>query len=84
MVESVHLKEMEDLGFSTTIEGYYIEENQKSVNIRLPDSISFWVPKRFIDTQFFRETDFKQEFLIDNWILRKIGLRLDKVKKIDH
>ena len=74
---------MEDLGFSTTIEGYYIEEIQKSVNIRLPDSISFWVPKRFIDTQFFRETDFKQEFLIDNWILRKIGLRIDKIKKKD-
>ncbi len=84
MVGSIHLKEMESLGFSRKIEGYYIEENQKSVSIRLPNSMSFWVRKRFIDTKFFRETNFKQEFLIDNWILGKIGLRIDKIKKIGH
>jgi len=75
MVESLIRKDMEDLGLSRSIEGYYMEENPKSVRIRLPDSMSFWVPKRFVDSKFFRESSIKQEFVIDSWILRKIGYR---------
>ncbi len=76
MVESLIRKDMVDLGLSCSIEGYYVEENPKSVLIRLTNNESFWVPKRFIDSNFFRESSFKQEFIIDNWILRKIGYRL--------
>ena len=72
---------MEDLGLSSTIEGYYVEENPKSIRIKLPDSITFWVPKRFIDSRFFREHSIKQEFVIDNWLLRKIGFRFEKYQE---
>jgi len=76
MVESLIRKDMEDLGLSRSIEGYYVEENPKSVLIKLTNGKSFWVPKRFIDSKFFRESSLKQDFIIDNWILRKIGYRL--------
>ena len=81
MVESITQKNMEDLGLSSTIEGYYVEENPKSIRIKLPDSITFWVPKRFIDSHFFRECSIKQEFVIDNWLLRKIGFRFEKYQE---
>jgi len=76
MVGSLHLKEIENLELSSRIEGYYIEENPKSLRIGLPNSISFWVPKRFVDSEYSNGNNIKQEFIIDNWILRKIGFRL--------
>ena len=76
MVESLVPFDMEKLDLSSQIEGYYLEENPKSVLIKLPSGASFWIPKRFIDLKFFRESSFKQEFIIDNWILKKIGFRI--------
>jgi hypothetical protein len=76
MVGSLLLKEIESLELSSRIEGYYIEENPKSLLIRLPHGISFWVPKRFVDSKYSINNNIKQEFIIDSWILRKIGFRL--------
>ena len=50
-----------------------MEENPRSLLIRLVDGRKFWVPKRFIDSKFSRKKNIKQEFIIENWILRKIG-----------
>jgi len=81
MVESLHLKEIKSLELSSRIEGYYIEEDPKSIRIRLPNSISLWVPKRFVDSEYSNDNNIKQEFIIDNWILRKIGFQFDKYQK---
>lgn len=76
MVELIHPKDMENLGFSSKIEAYYLEENPKALLIRLPGGLTFWVPKRFIDSKFSKVNNIKQEFIIDTWILRKIGFRI--------
>ena len=81
MVESLHLEEIKSLGLSSRIEGYYMKENPKSLLIRLPNSLSFWVPKRFIDSEYSNDNNIRQEFIIDNWILRKIGFQFDKYQK---
>jgi len=78
MIESTLQNEMENFDLTSKIEGYYVEENTKAIRIRLEGGISTWVPKRFIDSKFFTIPSLKQEFIIDNWILRKIGFRFNK------
>ncbi|HEC38948.1 hypothetical protein LCGC14_0663980 [marine sediment metagenome] len=73
MVESLPPNKLMSLGLNNKIEGYYMEENPRSLLIRLSDGRKFWVPKRFIDSEFLRKKNIKQEFIIENWILRKIG-----------
>jgi hypothetical protein len=77
MLESIHSKEILDLNLSTKIEGYYIKEDPKSIYINLPDGMSFWVPKKFIDSEIIRDRHVKQIFVIDTWILRKIGFNIE-------
>ena len=81
MVESLQLKELEILELSTKIEGYYSEENPKSLRIRLSSGSSFWIPKRFIDSEYSNDKNIKQEFIIDTWILLEIGFQFDKYQK---
>jgi hypothetical protein len=76
MLESIHSKEILELNLSTKIEGYFIKEDPKSIYINLPAGMSFWVPKKFIDSDFKKEKHVKQTFVIDTWILRKIGFNL--------
>ncbi|MHA2036012.1 MAG: hypothetical protein ACW972_04155 [Promethearchaeota archaeon] len=76
MVELLISSEIESLDLNSRIEGYYIEENPKSLHIRLPSGSSFWVPKRFIDSEFSKESNTRQIFIIDTWILRRIGFRM--------
>ncbi|MHA2010041.1 MAG: hypothetical protein ACXACY_20405 [Candidatus Hodarchaeales archaeon] len=78
MLESIHSEEMLELNFSTKIEGYYVKEDPKSVYIDLPTGMSFWVPKKFIDSEILRKKRVKQMFIIDSWILRKIGFNIEK------
>ena len=58
---------------NSSITGYYLNETPKSILIKLSNGISFWVPKRFIDSTFSPDEELKQDFLIEDWILRKIG-----------
>ncbi len=59
---------------ASIIKGYYIEETSRSLLLRLPNSISFWVPKRYVDSPFTSDKGIVQEFIIENFILKKIGL----------
>jgi len=59
-----------------------MNETSKSVLIRIYNGISFWVPKRFIDSSYSKKENILQEFLIENWILRKIGFNLSKSKTV--
>jgi len=74
MTESFVTKDINFSQLASTVKAYFIKETPKSLLLRLPDSISFWVPKRFIDSQFSNDTKTVQEFIIEDWILRKIGL----------
>jgi len=55
-----------------------MDENSKSILIRIYNGISFWVPKRFIDSSYSKTQNLLQEFLIENWILKKIGFNRSK------
>ena len=76
MVESTPPKEFETLNLITIIDGYYMEENARSLRIRLPVGVTFWVPKRYTNSEFSRKKDTKQDFIIETWILKKIGLKI--------
>jgi len=76
MVESIPPKEFRTLNLITIVEGYYIEENSRSLRIRLPAGTTFWVPKRYADSEFSRKKDSKQDFIIETWILNKIGFKI--------
>ena len=75
MVESVYPEVVKSLNLNIKIEGYYVEENPRSLRIRLSGGITFWVPKRYIDSEFSRDKNIKQQFIIEKWILRKIGFK---------
>ena len=60
----------------TQISGYYLEETPKAISIRLPHGAPFWVPKRHIGNNINKSPDINQKFIIDKWILEKIGFRL--------
>ncbi|KKL57261.1 hypothetical protein LCGC14_2237150 [marine sediment metagenome] len=59
---------------ASIIKGYYIEETSRSLLLRLPNSISFLVPKRYIDSPFTCDKEIVQEFIVEDYILKKIGL----------
>ena len=71
MVESIISSEMKSLDLNTRIEGHYIEENPKSLHIRLPSGSYFWVPKRFVDSEFSKESNIRQIFIIISCLLKK-------------
>jgi len=79
MTESITPKRFK---LNSIIKGYYMDENSKSVLIRIYNGISFWVPKRFIDSTYSQNQNLLQEFLIENWILKKIGCNLSKIKNM--
>ena len=59
-----------------TITGYFLEEKNKAILIRLPNSVSFWVPKRYLSNYVIKSPKTTQEFVIDAYILDKIGFRV--------
>ena len=76
MVESIPPKEFESLNLICKINGYYIEENNRSLHIKLPSGTTFWVPKRYTDSNFSRKLNIRQDFIIETWILKKIGFKI--------
>lgn len=72
MTEPLIRKPIEDFDLGSRIDGFYVEENLRSIRIRIHDKRQFWVPKEFIDSKFFREESLKQEFVINKWVLREI------------
>jgi hypothetical protein len=65
-------------GLCSVIKGYYMDENSKAILIKIQNGISFWVPKQYIDSPFSTNKNIVQEFIIEKWILRRIGFDLSK------
>lgn len=84
MTESYVTKDINSSQLASIVKGYFIKETPKSLLFRILDSISFWVPKRFIDSQFSNNSKVIQDFIIEDWILRKIGLISQYLKLITH
>ncbi|MFX0024184.1 MAG: hypothetical protein ACFE9S_17795 [Candidatus Hermodarchaeota archaeon] len=78
MTESMIINEKEALILGTTISGYFAEADQKAIRIRLPTGSSFWIPKHYLISAFSTNKSTMQEFVIDTWILKKIGFDISK------
>ena len=79
MTESNNFANQNLFELCSTIKGYYINENPKAVFIKIHNGSSFWVPKHFIESSVSKKEDIIQEFTIENFILRKIGINFDKI-----
>jgi len=64
----------------STIKGYYQDENSRAVLIKIYNGVSFWVPKHFVESTFSKKDKILQEFVIENYILKRIGFNIEKYK----
>ncbi|MCK4381165.1 MAG: hypothetical protein KAW51_08525 [Candidatus Lokiarchaeota archaeon] len=58
----------------SVVKCYFAKDNQKTVLIKLPNGKIVCVPKTTIQSDFLRYKNVLQEIIIDDWILRKLGL----------
>lgn len=58
----------------STVKGYYVREKQRVVYIQLPNGKYICFPKHSINSGYVKDQKILQEFIIDDWLLRKLGL----------
>ena len=58
----------------SVVKCYFAKDNQKTVIIKLPNGKIVCVPKTTIQSDLLRDRNVLQELIIDDWILRKLGL----------
>ena len=51
-----------------------MKDNKKTVFVKLPNGKVICIPKTTIQSEFSRDKNLMQNFIIDDWILRKFGL----------
>ena len=56
------------------VKGHYNRETPRAVYIKLPDGKIVCFPKSTINSTYSTNTQKLQEFIIDDWVLRKLGL----------
>lgn len=76
MIESLISKpNTSSFDLTRTIKAIYQQETPKSVQIQLKNGTKMWVPKRYIDSEYSSNRLIEQKFRIENYILKKLGLR---------
>ena len=63
----------------STIKGYYLDESSRAVFIKIYNGVSFWVPKHLVESAFLKKENVLQEFVIENFILKRIGFNIEKL-----
>jgi len=53
---------------------YYAKDDKRTVFVKMPEGKVVCIPKTTIQTEFSRDRTVLQELIIDDWILRKLGL----------
>ena len=53
---------------------YYAKDDKRTVFVKMPDGKVVCIPKTTIQIEFSRDKTVIQELIIDDWILRKLGL----------
>jgi len=74
MTSNFIIKDQDSYEPVSVVKCYFAKDNQKTVFIKLPDDKIVCVPKTTIQSNFLKDKNILQEFIIDNWILRKLGL----------
>ena len=70
------MKDQNSFEPESVVKGYYARETPRAVFIKLPDQKFICVPKSTINSVYAKDTNTLQEFIIDDWVLRKLGLLL--------
>jgi len=58
----------------SVVKCYFAKDNKRTVFIKLPNDKIVYVPKTTIQSDFLKDKNILQELVIDDWILRKLGL----------
>jgi hypothetical protein len=75
MMESLTSNVSSPVKLTSIIKARFKQETPKSVQIQLLNGIKIWVPKRYIDSQYSFDTSLEQNFLVENYILKKLGFK---------
>lgn len=67
-------KDQESYEPVSVVKCYFAKENQRTVFIKLPNEKIVCIPKTTIQSDFLRDKNILQKLIIDDWILRKLGL----------
>ena len=70
------IKDQDSYQPESTVKGYYVRETPRAVYIRLPNGKFICFPRSTINSVYVKDLKTLQDFTIDDWILRKLGLIL--------
>ena len=68
------VKDEESREPESIVKGHYSRETSKAVYIKLPNGKIICFPKSTINSAYSTSIHKLQEFIIDDWVLRKLGL----------
>jgi len=68
------VKDEESREPESIVKGHYNRETPKAVYIKLPNEKIICFPKSTLNSAYSTNIHTLQEFLIDDWVLRKLGL----------
>ena len=74
MTSNFIIKDQDSYEPVSVVKCYYMNDNKKTIFIKLPDGKVICVPKSTIQSEFSRDNTHLQGIIIDDWILRKFGL----------
>ncbi len=74
MTSNFIIKDQDSYEPMSVVKCYYAKDNRRTVFIKLPDGKIVCIPKTTIQSEFSRDKNVIQELIIDDWILRKLGL----------
>ncbi|KKM82613.1 hypothetical protein LCGC14_1317770 [marine sediment metagenome] len=77
MTESIKTNICGSSRLHSIVKGYFVVEQSRAVLIRLPIGSSVWVPKKRIYSEYLKDPYALQDFFIENYILKKIGLKIN-------
>lgn len=74
MTSNFTIKDQNSYEPVSVVKCYFAKDNQRTVFIELLNDKIVCIPKTAIQSNFLKDKNVLQEFIIDDWILRKLGL----------
>ncbi len=74
MTSNFIIKDQDSYEPVSIVKCYYMSDNKKIVFVKLPYGKVICLPKTTIQSEFSKDKNLLQDFIIDDWILRKFGL----------
>lgn len=74
MISNFIIKDQDSYEPVSVVKCNFAKDNQRTVLIKLPNDKIVCIPKTTIHSNFLKDKNVLQEFIIDDWILRKLSL----------